>query len=150
VAGEKKTLDAASPFVPADEQLLGAFVGMRGPRPGAETLIMIPFLMMQFFTTNRVAPWIVAVLGFAAMTFARTYVTVVRTDRSLFVIETGRRARPGKQAEVKLLPASARVVVDASGDPRAVVAGEVSGSAARIRTRRTGSPGLPSRGDAGP
>ena len=125
MSGAPKLVEAVATFIPSDEQLLGVFLGSRGPRPGMEALAGLPFVLTLLLTSSQIAAWVVLVVGFVGVTVARTHVTVVRTDRSVLDIENGRRQLPAKDAFVSRLPASfEQVSVVASGDPRAIVGGQ--------------------------
>jgi hypothetical protein len=103
--------------VPADEVVLGAFVGIRGPRPGVEAFAGFAFVAGLLLTSSYWVAIPISVAVFVAVNFARRYVTVARTDRSVLLLENGRRSSPPADAEVTRLPMNSITASSDAGDP---------------------------------
>ena len=107
-----------------DEQVLGAFLGIRGPRPGVEVLVCLP-AMLALLITGRSWTWpVVLGVGIAVVAGRRRYVTVVRTDQAVVRIEQGRSTKLQPGATAARLPITAIGFVDDSGDARVLVESE--------------------------
>ena len=104
-----------------DVEVIGAFHGFRGPRPGIEVvggLVGVPLLIL---THSRWFFVVVVAVVFAGVTFARRHHTVIRTTDAVLLIDHGRRSRPSADANVTRLPPDSITVSDADGDPTASI-----------------------------
>ncbi|MEN9643778.1 MAG: hypothetical protein RL238_447 [Actinomycetota bacterium] len=104
--------------VEPDERVLGAFIGMTGPRPGVEAFSLLPFAVVLVMFGSF---WIAAVVGaitFGLIVWSRTNVTVARTTRGVVLLEQGRRMVPSPDAELVRMPPNVGIIVgDETGDP---------------------------------
>ncbi|MEZ5245221.1 MAG: hypothetical protein R2707_09010 [Acidimicrobiales bacterium] len=82
-----------------DERLVGAFVAIRGARPGAEALAQLAALPVLFVAGGF---WFIlaSVVAFAGVASSRRNVAVGLTDRNVVRIEMGFRKSPGPDAGV--------------------------------------------------
>lgn len=104
-----------------DVEVIGAFLGFRGPRPGIEVvggLVGVPILIL---TNSRWLFLVVTAAVFAGVAFSRRHHTVVRTTDAVLLIDNGRPSRPSADANVTRLPPDSITVSDADGDPAATV-----------------------------
>jgi hypothetical protein len=101
-------------IVPGGERVIGAFVGIRGPRPGSEVLVLLPYPVLLVLTDNHALAVATSLAVFAAIQFLRTFATVARTERSVLVVDTGRRRRVRQDSPIDRLPANS-IDVDRHG-----------------------------------
>jgi hypothetical protein len=121
MAADPKIIRTIVPLLDPEERVLGAFIGVSGPRPGVEALAVLPFVAVLIATSNQVLAWLVAIAAIVTVTVLRSYATVVRTDRAVLVIDSGRRRLPRAPAAVTRLAVNAIEVVNGSGDGRVTV-----------------------------
>lgn len=89
-----------------DEDVLGAFLGVTGPRPGTEALLFMLGLFAVFGVTAR-----------------RRFCTIARTQSAFVVIDTGRRSAPrAGMSMTRFTPDRLLQVIDAD-DPFAELDG---------------------------
>ena len=123
--GDVSLIREVQGIVPGGERVIGAFVGIRGPRPGMDVLVLLPYPVLLMLTDDHLLAVGVSVATFVAIHFLRTFVTVARTERSVLVVNTGRRRRVQQRSPVDRLPVTA-IDVDrhGSGSTKVDVGGE--------------------------
>jgi hypothetical protein len=121
VANVKKVRAMAAERLGPDVEVIGAFLGIRGPRPGIEALGGLAGVPLLILTDSRWFFFVVTAAVFAGVAFARRHYTVIRTADAVLLIDHGRRSRPSADANVTRLPPDSITVSDADGDPAATV-----------------------------
>jgi hypothetical protein len=91
--GDERLIRDVQSLVQAPEEVLGAVLGIGGPRPGSEVLVLLPYPLLLMATDNHVLAVAVSALVFVAIQVLRRYTIVVRTDRQVLVVHNGRRRR---------------------------------------------------------
>lgn len=111
--------------MPADEQVLGAFVGLNGPRPGWESVGCVVLVAVHLATGSIWVAGAAMLALFVGLYLARGYVTVARTDRSVIVFDNGRRSSLRADAVVTRLPVDSISRSTDAPDPYVHVGGSV-------------------------
>jgi hypothetical protein len=114
VEGDVALIREVQGIVPGGERVVGAFIGVRGPRPGSEVLVLLPYPVLLVITDNHLLAVGASVLVFVTIQVLRTFATVARTERSVLVMDTGRRRRVRQGSLIERLPATA-IEVDRHG-----------------------------------
>ncbi len=121
MASVKKVRTMAAEVVGPNTEVLGAFIGICGPRPGIEVLGGLAGTGVLLLTGSRLLLAAVVVASFAGVTYARRFYIVIRTNDEVLLVDNGRRSRPRADASVTHLPPNSISVSDAEGDPAATV-----------------------------
>ena len=112
--GDERTISDAKTLVASPEEVVGAVLGIQGPRPGSEVLVLLPYPLLLMATDNHVVAVAASALVFIALQVLRRYALVVRTDTRVLVAHHGRRRRPHEATTLNTLPRHA-IVPDPSG-----------------------------------
>ena len=108
-------------MVGSNAEVTGAFIGIRGPRPGVEIFGGLAATVVLILTGSIWLAAPIAIAVFVGVARARRYYTVIRTNEEVLLIDDGRRSRPRAGANVTRLPPNSITVSDAEGDPAATV-----------------------------
>ena len=119
--GDERLIRDVQVMVDETEEVLGAVLGIRGPRPGSEVLVLLPYPLLLMLTDNHVLAVGTSLLVFAVIWVLRRYSIIVRTSQQVLVVDNGRRRRLQSPASPERLPLDA--VVPDSGGRNAVTVG---------------------------
>lgn len=120
--GDERMIRDVQTLVQPPEEVLGAVLGILGPRPGSEVLVLLPYPLLLMATDNHALAVGASLLVFVAIQLLRRYAIVVRTDSRVLLAHNGRRRRLHPSATVESLARTA-IVLDAAGRNRATVGG---------------------------
>jgi len=117
----KKVRTTAGEVAGPNTEVLGAFIGICGPRPGVEVLGGLAGTGVLLLTGSRLLSAAVLAASLAGVSSARRFYTVIRTNDEVLLVDNGRRSRMRAGASVTRLPPNSITVSDADGDPAATV-----------------------------
>jgi hypothetical protein len=91
--GDERLIRDVQTLVQPPEEVLGAVLGIGGPRPGSEVLVLLPYPLLLMATDNHPLAVGASLVVFVAIQVLRRYTFIVRTDRQVLVVHNGRRRR---------------------------------------------------------
>ena len=112
--GDERLIRDVRMLVDGSEEVLGAVLGIRGPRPGSEVLVLLPYPLLLVLTDNHVLAVGTSALVFAVIWVLRRYAIIARTTKQVLLVENGRRRRLHVPASAERLPLDA-IVPDPGG-----------------------------------
>ena len=121
MASVKQVRADAAELLGSGTAVLGAFLGIRGPRPGVEIFGGLAGTGVLLLTGSTWLFGITVGIVIAVVAANRRYYVVVRTADEVLLIDNGRRARLRPGGGVTRLPTNSISVSDAEGDPQATV-----------------------------